>query len=317
MIKVIEPGMHTAVQDFGRFGFLSKGLTRGGPVDEHAFLWANRLLDNSFNAAQLEITLGGVEIKFQQAGCFALTGADAEAYLDDEPLTLWQNFDVNAGQTLKIGYAKAGLRLYLAVQGGFRVQPKWHSCATVQRDNVGGLSGDGLPLKQGDTLEFHCDVKQPSRRVSWAYRCDYTKTPVLGLIPGYQYDHFPMSAREAFCYEDFAITKDSNRMGIRLAGKALETPQQGLVSEGINIGSVQVPSDGQPIIMMHDRQTLGGYPKLGVINPVDLGKLGQLQPGQSVRFSRVEASVAQQQLRRFYQFFNVRLPCQGVDNLRS
>jgi len=317
MIKILDAGMRTTVQDFGRFGYLSKGLTRGGPVDEHAFLWANRLLGNSFNAAQLEITLGGLEVEFQQDGCFALTGADADAHLDDESLTLWQNFEVKAGQRLKIGYAKAGLRLYLAVQGGFQVEPKWHSCATVERDSVGGLSGDGSPLQSGDTLRFHCDTPQPSRRVSWAYRSDYTKTPVLGLIPGYQYDDFPMSAREAFCYEDFEVSKDSNRMGIRLAGEALETPKQGLVSEGINIGSVQVPSDGQPIIMMHDRQTLGGYPKLGVINPVDLGKLAQLQPGQKVRFSRVEASVAQQQLRRFYQFFNVRLPCQGGDNLRS
>ncbi|RUO73163.1 biotin-dependent carboxyltransferase family protein [Idiomarina ramblicola] len=317
MMRIIEPGMRSAVQDFGRFGYLSKGLTRGGPVDEHAFLWANRLLNNDFNAAQIEVTLGGFEAEFDSDCQCAVTGADVELTLDDERLNNWQNFKVRAGQRLKMGYATAGVRVYLAVQGGFQVEPKWGSCATVTRDAVGGLYGDGSPLKADDELNFNEQEFQISRRVGWTYRPNYEKTPVIGLIPGFQYDAFPMSAREAFCYEDYEVTKDSDRMGIRLSGKALEYDDEGLVSEGVNVGSVQVPANGQPIIMMHDRQTLGGYPKLGTINPFDLGRLAQCQPGQTVRFTRIEGKVAQQQLRRFYQFFNVRLACQAGDNLRS
>ncbi|MCK7458363.1 biotin-dependent carboxyltransferase family protein [Idiomarina aminovorans] len=318
MMRIIEAGMRAMVQDFGRFGYLSKGLTRGGPMDEHAFLWANRLLSNSFNAAQIEITLGGLEVEFDSDCQCAVTGADVELTLDDETLQNWQNFKVRAGQRLKVSYASAGVRAYLAVQGGFQVKPKWGSCATVTRDAVGGLHGDGAPLKAGDEVAFNKEQDyQVSRRVGWKYRPNYEKTPVIGLIPGFQYDAFPSSAQEAFCYEDYEVTKDSDRMGIRLSGKALEYDGEGLVSEGVNVGSVQVPANGQPIIMMHDRQTLGGYPKLGTINPFDLGRLAQCQPSQTVRFTRIEGKVAQQQLRRFYQFFNVRLTCQAGHNLRS
>lgn len=317
MIRVLDPGMRTTLQDFGRFGYLSKGLARGGPMDEHAFLWANQLLNNAFNAPQLEVTLGGLSLEFTSDCQCALTGADVEATLDGSVLKNWQSFNASAGQQLKLGYAQSGLRVYLAVQGGFDAKPKWGSCATVTRDAVGGLHCDGSPIAAEDELRFGQQTEQPLRRVSWKFRPDYTKTPVLGLLPGFQYDDFPSSVREDFCYHDYEISQDSDRMGIRLSGKALHYDSDGLVSEGVNIGSVQIPANGQPIVMMHDRQTLGGYPKLGTISPLDLGRLAQCQPGQTVRFTRVESAAVQQQLRRFYQFFNVRLACQAGDNLRS
>ena len=311
MIKVLEPGLLMTLQDFGRFGYLNKGLTRGGPADENAFLWANKLLDNRFDAAQLEITLGGATLQFEQPTQFAITGAEVPLTLDDEPLSVWQNYQAQAGQTLKIGMAKQGLRAYLAIAGGFIAEPQWGSVATVTREKIGGPHQDGQPLQAGQLLSIPRAGEYVSRRVSWQYQPDYGKTPTLGLLPGNQYEQFPLSVRENFCFHDYTIDSSSNRMGVRLKGQPLTYEGQGIVSEGINIGSVQVPPNGEPIIMMCDRQTLGGYPKLGTISPLDVSRLAQCRPGDKVRFTRVEVSQVQQQLARYYRFFDVQLACQN------
>lgn len=311
MIKVIEPGLLMTLQDFGRFGYLSKGLTRGGPADENSFLWANKLLGNRFDAAQLEITLGGATLEFQQPTQFAVTGADVALTLDEQPLQVWQNYQAKAGQTLKVGMAKQGLRAYLAVAGGFIGEPQWGSVATVTREKIGGPQQDGQPLQAGQLLSIARAGDYVSRRVGWKYQPDYSKTPTLGLIPGNQYEQFPLSVRENFCFHDYTIDSSSNRMGVRLKGHTLTYEGKGIVSEGINIGSVQVPPNGEPIIMMCDRQTLGGYPKLGTISPLDVSRLAQCRPGDKVRFTRVEVSQVQQQLARYYRFFDVQLACQN------
>lgn len=312
MIEVLDTGLLMTLQDFGRFGYLSKGLTRGGPADEHAFLWANKLLGNRFSAAQLEITLGGAKLKFHDTTQFAVTGADAPLRLDDQLINGWQSYCAEAGQTLTIGQAKQGLRLYLSVNGGFNYETQWGSVATVTREKVGGPYQNGAPIAADEKLITGHDEPQVSRRVSWQYRPDYSKTPTLGLIPGSQYDEFPDAAREQFCFNDFTIDSSSNRMGVRLKGHTIDYQGKGIVSEGINIGSVQVPPNGEPIIMMCDRQTLGGYPKLGTISPLDVSRLAQCRPGDSVRFSRVKIEQVQQQLARYYRFFDVQLACQDA-----
>lgn len=312
MIEVIEPGLYMTLQDFGRFGYLSKGLTRGGPADEHAFLWANKLVGNRFDAAQLEITLGGARIRFTEPTHFSVCGADAKLSLDEQPLNSWQSHSAIAGQTLHIGQAQAGLRIYLAVAGGFQAEPQWGSVATVAREKIGGIHQNGQPLKSGATLNTEKSTADIDRRVPWQYRPDYSKTPTLGLIPGNQYEQFPDTVREAFCYNDFTVDSSSNRMGVRLKGHSLSYQGKGIVSEGINIGSVQVPPNGEPIIMLCDRQTLGGYPKLGTISPLDVSRLAQCRPGDQVRFTRVTIEQVQQQLARYYRFFDVQLACQNA-----
>lgn len=312
MIEVIEPGLYMTLQDFGRFGYLSKGLTRGGPADEHAFLWANKLVGNRFDAAQLEITLGGARIRFTEPTHFSVCGADAKLSLDEQPLNSWQSHSAIAGQTLHIGQAQAGLRIYLAVAGGFQAEPQWGSVATVAREKIGGIHQNGHPLKSGTTLNTEKSTADIDRRVPWQYRPDYSKTPTLGLIPGNQYEQFPDTVREAFCYNDFTVDSSSNRMGVRLKGHSLSYQGKGIVSEGINIGSVQVPPNGEPIIMLCDRQTLGGYPKLGTISPLDVSRLAQCRPGDQVRFTRVTIEQVQQQLARYYRFFDVQLACQNA-----
>lgn len=312
MIEVIDTGLQMTLQDFGRFGYLSKGLTRGGPADEHAFLWANKLLGNAFDAAQLEITLGGAKLIFRDTTQFAVTGANADLNLDGKLINGWQSYCAEAGQTLTIGQAKSGLRLYLSVNGGFKGESQWGSVATVTREKIGGPYQNGGPIEANEQLATGNYDAGVSRRVSWQYRPDYSKTPTLGLIPGNQYDQFPDAAREQFCFNDFTIDNSSNRMGVRLKGHNLDYQGKGIVSEGINIGSVQVPPNGEPIIMMCDRQTLGGYPKLGTISPLDISRLAQCRPGDTVRFSRVKIDQVQQQLARYYRFFDVQLACQNA-----
>ncbi|PYE34546.1 biotin-dependent carboxylase-like uncharacterized protein [Idiomarina fontislapidosi] len=310
MIEVIEPGMYATIQDFGRLGYLKKGLTRGGPIDENAFLWGNYLLKNNPMAAQIEIVLGGSKFKFTSPAAVAVCGADVSLKLDNNEKSIWETFQVEAGQVLTIGPARNGLRAYLAVAGGIQVDAQWGSCATVKREHLGGHKGDGSALQKGDTLAIASSQCELTQRIPWRYRPDYSKPPVLGLIPGFQYDQFAMAEREKLCFHEYTISQQSDRMGIRLEGPAIEYAGQGLVSEGINIGSVQVPPNGQPIIMMNDRQTLGGYPKLGNISPLDLSRLAQCRPGQTVQFTRVEVAQVQQQLTKYYDFFGITPACQ-------
>ncbi|WP_404399411.1 biotin-dependent carboxyltransferase family protein [Idiomarina seosinensis] len=317
MIEVLDPGLQMTLQDFGRFGYLSKGLTRGGPADEHAFLWANKLLGNRFDAAQLEITLGGARLKFQQDCSFVVTGAEVGLQLDEAPLQTWQTYTAKSGQVLSLSHAKYGLRAYLAVPGGFTHPTQWGSVATVSRERVGGPESDGQVIAAGQQLNGGDVARLVNRRVGWRYRPDYAKTPTLGLIPGNQYDEFSTTARENFCFHDFTVDNSSNRMGVRLTGHCLNFNGSGIVSEGINIGSVQVPPNGEPIIMLCDRQTLGGYPKLGTISPLDVSRLAQCRPGEKVRFSRVSIDKVQQQLARYYRFFEVQLACHKARKLRS
>lgn len=309
MIEVLATGLQLTLQDFGRFGYLSKGLTRGGPVDEQAYLWANKLLGNRFDAAQLEVTLGGTQLRFHDDCSFAVTGADVPLQLDEEPIRVWQSYTAKAGQVLKLGQAKRGLRAYIAVYGGFSCEPQWGSCATVTREIVGGPNGDGSAITKDTELSGGGVAPVISRRVGWEYRPDYEKTPTLGLLPGNQYEQFPLAARENFCFHDFTISSSSNRMGVRLTDHHIDNGQSGIVSEGINIGSVQVPPNGEPIIMLCDRQTLGGYPKLGTINPLDISRLAQCRPGDKVRFSRVTVEQVQRQLAQYYRFFDVKPAC--------
>lgn len=317
MIEVINPGMHATLQDFGRLGWLRKGLTRGGPADEHAFLWANKLLGNRFSDAQLELTLGGAEIRFGERCSFAVTGAEAPLKLAGETISGWQSYTAEAGQALTIGHAQQGLRLYLAIAGGFQCQQHWGSVATVTREQVGGVNADGGAIQAGSQLPGGAVTTIDNQRVPWQYRRDYDKAPTLGLLPGNQYDEFPAHAVETFCFDEYRVHPSSNRMGVRLQGSPLAVPENTMVSEGINIGSVQVPPNGEPIIMLCDRQTLGGYPKLGTINPLDVARLAQCRPGDSVRFTRVTIETVQRQLAEYYRFFDVQFACQHDENLRS
>lgn len=285
-LRVIKPGALSVIQDLGRFGYAQFGISQGGPLDEYAYSWANFLLGNKVNLPCIEITLGQAEFEIEQDGEFAICGADLKACLDDVPLTNWSTFFAFAGQRLSFALPKNGLRCYLAVKDGFLLTPQLDSCASVERDMLGGLDG-GKALQENDRLGYNSRTSQNGfkpRQLSFRFTPDYDLPITLRIVEGYQRDAFSRQAIEQFYQQEFEVSANINRMGYRLTGSRISAPKMKMLSEGIALGAVQIPPDGEPIILFNDRQTVGGYPKLGCVSRIDLPRLAQAKPGQKVRF---------------------------------
>ena len=301
--EVLEPGMLALVQDAGRHGYQHMGVTTGGPMDEFSFFWANRLLENDLNAPQIEITFGRFSLQANHDACIAITGGDLGARINDRAIEPWRTHRISKGDRLDFNTPVSGLRAYLAVSGGFRPAMKLGSCATVSREGLGGLDGKGAKLARGDTLEFEKNAPVTEACLPESEIPDYQKDLRLGVIPGYQYQSFPLVQRMKFFSCDYEISPNIDRMGYRLQGDAIFSDLDGIVSEGIAYGAIQVPKDGQPIVLMKDRQTIGGYPKIGCLSALDAGLLAQRGPGASVSFYL--SDVAEAEGRRM--LFNQRL----------
>ena len=302
-LQVIACGPLCLLQDGGRLGWQHLGVSPGGPVDKHAAAWANRLLHNAQGLPLLEIALGGLELQAQVDTWLALTGAELPATLDGEALPSWSRFPVRVGQRLKLGFARAGQRAYLAAAGGFRASSVLGSVATQTREKLGGPGGNGLPLAVNDRLECVADGQRCARGASvpWPYRPDYREIPTLRVLPGP--DAFSEEQRRAFFAQRWQVSPQSDRMGMRLRGAALSAPRRQW-SLGIVEGAIQVPPDGQPIVLLADRQSMGGYPLLGVLHPLDIGRLAQCPAHSDVQFAPASVEQAQADLRAFLRFFS-------------
>ncbi|MFJ3263526.1 biotin-dependent carboxyltransferase family protein [Pseudomonas sp. NPDC086581] len=302
-LKIVACGPLCLLQDAGRRGWQHLGVSPGGPVDKHAAAWANRLLGNTPGAPLLEIALGGVELEVQADTWLALTGAELPATLDGGLLPGWSRFRVRGGQRLKLSFARTGQRAYLAAAGGFEVEPILGSVATQMREKLGGLTGNGRPLADDDLLECAAHDKRFTRGASvpWPYRPDYREAPTLRVLPGP--DAFSEEQRQAFFKQRWQVSPQSDRMGVRLRGEALSAPRRQW-SLGIVEGAIQVPPDGQPIVLLADRQSMGGYPLLGVLHPLDIGRLAQCPAHSEVQFVRASVEQTQADLRAFLRFFS-------------
>lgn len=286
-------GPQACVQDGGRFGVRHLGLTQGGALDWIAQYWANWMLGNHLDAAVVEITLGGLQLRCQADGWLALAGADLGATLDGQLLNPWQPFRVYPGQRLCFSAPRLGARAYLAVPGGVLAPLLAGSCATVAREGVGGLKGTGRGLQVDERLAWE-GVAQAVRAVPPSRVPDLRAPALLELVLGAQMGGFKgQSLFDAF-NQAWTVDTRSDRMGLRLSGTPLCYDGPGLVSEGIPLGAVQVPPDGQPIILLNDRQTIGGYPRLGALSPLAVARLAQCLPGESVHFLPQVASIARQ-----------------------
>lgn len=284
-MTVIRGGMLTTVQDRGRPGHRAAGVPLGGAVDPFASRVANLLVGNAEDAAVLECTLLGPELVFSADTLVALGGVDFDG------LAAWQPRVVRAGENLRLGAARRGCRGYLAVAGGIDVAPVLGSRSTYLRGGFGGFQGRAL--RDGDVLA----VPDLARRPTDHWRIDprilpaYGASPVVRVVRGAQTDEFGGALFAA----EFRLLPQSDRMGIRLGGsKLVRIGGAGeLVSTAVAPGTVQVPADGQPIILMADAQTLGGYPQAASVISVDLPLVAQLRPGDRVRFSEVPLDEAQ------------------------
>ena len=293
-LKIIKPGIHSLLQDSGRTGWHSMGITSGGPLDRGAFYWANLLCDNPKEHAALEITLGGLVLESAVKTTLAVTGADIPLTIDNKPAELWQSHSINPGDRIELGFARSGVRAYLAVAGGFQVQPVFNSVATVTRERLGGLRGDGSPLKEGDLLP----CLQPKDNSLWQLpnplRPNYSeKNATLRVVLGYQEAAFTAAQKQQFFSAQYVVTRDCNAMGYRLEGEPIQPPVESMLSEGITLGAIQFPADGQPIVLLNDRQTIGGYPKIGSLLSLDIARLAQLPAGATVRFEPLPLEHAQ------------------------
>jgi biotin-dependent carboxylase-like uncharacterized protein len=260
------------------------------------------LLGNELDATVIEITLGGFAVVAEEACWLALAGADLGAQIDGQPLAPWRSFKLGRGQTLRLTQPLLGARAYLAAPGGFEAPKVLGSSATVVREELGGLNGMGLPLAKGSTLSYHGESLLV-REVPSALRPDLKSNAPLDLVLGAQIGQF--SGQSLFDAFNSVWTLDSraDRMGIRLLGKALEYQGQPMISEGIPLGAVQVPPDGQPIVLLNDRQTIGGYPRLGALTPLALARLAQCLPGTQVRLRPVVQDVAHREHIKYLQRF--------------
>ncbi len=288
---VKNPGPLTTVQDAGRFGYQSDGIRPAGVMDTAAFAAANRLVGNAGGEAVLEMTFLGATLTFSADTWFALTGAAMPATLDGAPVERYTAIKATAGQTLACGLASSGCRGYLAVRGGIDVPLVMGSRSTDRSARLGGF--EGRALKAGDEL--------PTRpNDGWTptpLRCAppvYTGAIEVRAIPGPQDDYFTAAGLETFFSTPYEVSTDSDRMGVRLEGAAVESVRgTDIVSDGIVFGSVQVPSGGKPIVLMADHQTTGGYAKIATVLSLDLPLLAQARPGDTVRFRRITAEEAQ------------------------
>ncbi|HEY83325.1 MAG TPA: biotin-dependent carboxyltransferase [Dehalococcoidia bacterium] len=299
--EVLQPGPLTTIQDLGRFGYQQYGVPPSGALDDYAFKIGNMLVGNAENAASLEITLFGSQLRALRDTVIAITGADLGAALNGKPIPRWESILVRRGDIISFPRLNSGCRAYLAVSGGFDVPKVMSSAATYTKAGIGGL--EGRALRRGDILHT---LKSPATsegaRVPPEYIPVYPHQNELRVILGPQDDYFSEDGIRAFLQADYTISAQADRMGYRLEGPRIEHKLKAdIISDGIPLGAVQVPGDGLPIILLVDRQTTGGYTKIATVLSIDIHRLAQAKPGDQVRFRQVTEDEALGYLQEYQQ----------------
>lgn len=297
-LLVVKPGSFTTLQDTGRAGWRIHGVTTGGALDRISARVANTLVGNAESAAVLELTHGGPVLRFESSARLALTGARAES-------APWNRaFTVEPGQTLDCGKLTEGARAYLAIAGGFDAPVVLGGRGVDLRGGFGGADGSGgRPLQAGDELTWGRLAAPINLPGGWSAGVR-TEAPAkdgltLRVLPGAQNDWFAGEPIERFLAESHRVTPRGDRMGVRLSGAVVRPVRGGdMVSQPVAAGAVQVPPDGQPIVLMADCQTIGGYPQIAQVISADLDRLAQARPGCPVRFERTTIAEAEDELRR-------------------
>ena len=311
-IRVLTAGPLTTVQDLGRAGHAAEGYRCCGAADPYAARLANLLVGNDPGAAVLETTVQGPQLQFAHAAVFALTGAEAPAVLDGKAVPFYAPLYAQTGSVLAVGAAQEGLRSYLAVWGGLAVPPVQGSRSTDLACRLGGLegralkAGDLLPLTERGGLAALWWKKIRSLRADrpledaaarrghrlWRWTGG-RQIPLLRAVPGPQWQAFTPAGQQAFTHGVYRLTSDCSRMACKLQGPAIETAAGAdILSDGIVSGSVQVAGSGQPMVMLADHQSTGGYAKIATVIGADLPALAQLRPGQEVAFTLTDPASA-------------------------
>jgi len=291
-LLVESAGLQTTVQDLGRPGFGPEGVSASGAADPVALRLGNLLVENQPGVAGLELTLVGGSFVFPDGAVIALTGADLGATVNGRPLEMWASHTLEPGTKLMFGATRNFARGYLAIAGGIQVDPFLGSASTHVLSGLGGF--EGRALRKGDRLRIgKASKKVRRRRITLAALYAFKPRKVLRVTEGPQADWFSEAAKQVFYRDVFRVSEESDRMGLRLQGTALDgSTAREMITEGVSLGAVQVTPSGQPIILFVEQQTTGGYPKIANIIAADLHRIGQLRPRAEIRFQRTSLAVA-------------------------
>ena len=300
--RVTQAGILSLLQDSGRIGQHRIGLTTGGPLDPDAFAWCNRLLQNPAGSTAVEISFGGLQLEAQVDTYICVTGALMPLRINKVPKDLWHVHRVKAGDIIALEFSEEGTRSYLGVADGFQITPSFGSTATVMRESIGGLNGGKLQVN--DNLA--CSVTEQRRQLylTRSQQPRYQNMATVRVIPGYQQTHFSRLQQRLFFSHGYTVSERCDRMGYRLEGPPISCEIEGILSEGICYGAIQIPADGQPIVLLNDRQTIGGYPKIGSALSIDAAHLAQLRPGGTVHFAPISHHAAHNALHLAASFHN-------------
>lgn len=292
-IKISAPGGYTTVQDFGRYGYQNMGVPVSGMLDQSAGSMANLLVGNAETAAVLEITVMGPSFEVLNDMDLALTGARMEILVNDKPVSMWQSFRVKRGDSVSIGQVESGCRSYLAAAGGFDIPKVMGSCSTYAGGKLGGF--EGRPLKKDDILLVH-KTSLMSRHLHIPEHLipSYLSKVNIRAVPGPQDDYFDEGLATLFSSE-YMVTAKADRMGYRLTGNSIpirgDMPKS-IISEPSVPGSIQIPADEQPIILLLE-QTVGGYAKIATVISADIPVIAQTTPGDFIAFEKIDIKTAQ------------------------
>ncbi|RAN77418.1 biotin-dependent carboxyltransferase family protein [Bacillus sp. SRB_331] len=307
-VEILHAGMFTTVQDLGRFHYQQYGVPVGGAMDKSALRMINMLVGNEENEAGLEITIMGPKLLIKKTTLLAIGGADMEPLLNGERIPLWRPILAEEGSMLCLGKAKSGCRAYVTFAGGINIDRTMGSKSTYIRAALGGI--EGRMLKKGDYFQIGTGAEVASRfiqnlqeekriKTKWAI-CNnalpkYKKHSILRVITDFEYDQFTEESIKSFFSKEYKVSNYADRMGYRLDGDVLNRVEEiEILSSPVTFGTIQVPNGGQPIILMADRQTTGGYPRIGNVISVDLPLLAQLKPGDYVTFEKITMEEAAQ-----------------------
>jgi len=306
IMKILSPGMYTTIQDEGRYNYQKSGMSVAGAMDQFSLRVANILVGNSDGEACLEATLMGPKIKFQGEAMIAVTGANLVPMINNVAVDMWSGVKVSDGDVLSFGTAKSGCRSYISIANGIDVPEVMGSKSTYVKGKVGGF--EGRILKNGDEIKIVNSVGDKvtrSIKLPTNFIPSYKKDNTVRVVMGPQDDYFTVEGINTFFNYPYEVTNEADRMGYRLSGsKIAHKTGADIISDGITMGSVQVPGHGAPIIMMADRQTTGGYTKIATVISSDINIVGQLKPGDSVKFKSIDIIEAHKIYRKYMEGFD-------------
>ena len=314
-LKVLKCNSPVSLQDLGRKHSQHLGISQSGAADEHAFRWSNKLLENPSTCAGLEILLGYFSAKFLHAVDFCITGAEAPCFLNGKKIRQWQTYRANSEDTIEIKQAHSGLYIYLGIKAGFHESVYFGSQSFNPREAM--VTPKLKYIQKFDEIPYTpaaTNLKFKTKFLDEQYIPDYNEPLALSFIPQpfipqpfipqHNFENFASGTRDILYSTHYQISNESNRMASKLSGEKIVFEGPVTASKGVCLGTVQIPDNGQPIILLKDRQTIGGYPVIGKVTSLDCFKLAQRRPGEKISFKATTIEREEKKLKKFLAFFN-------------